>query len=268
MLEVYIKNNNITLVSLHFKTPVSRGRGQEPRKCLSFSAPADLGQSLSFSEPHANSLPVTTASSPAKNTPAETTTTRSTKSTTLFNAVASRAANVTFSPNMFTGHHLKADIPKTTTSALSSSSNSPFATMAPCKVKSTSSSGANITISPKVTKNFTAVPKVSQAKRPASIPLTLMTTTFDSDVLKCSDTNPKTTASDTTAPSILTAPETNDFSMPSKTDGAAPAYDGLAFAAIYTPEKSYKSARKSTAALEKTKTTRHKPGNAHIQYLR
>ncbi|XP_044062114.1 trichohyalin-like [Siniperca chuatsi] len=259
-----------TLMS-SYQAPVSRGRGQQPRKSLSCSAPADLKpasqtktQSLSFDTPHTNSLPVTTDSSPAKHTPAVTTTPVATnKSTTLFNAVASRSANVTFSPNMFTNHHFKADISKTTASALSSSSDFTFATMAPGK--STSSSAANVTISPKLTKKTTANPDVSDAKHTASTPLTLRTTTFDSDVLICSDTNPKTTASDTTAPSISTAPEANHFNMPSKMDGAAPAYDGLVFAASCTqsahrsPERSNKSARKSTAALEKTKTARPKP---------
>ncbi|XP_035525701.1 trichohyalin-like [Morone saxatilis] len=249
-----------TLMS-SFQAPVSRGRRQQPRKSLSFSAPADLGpasqknkQSLSFNIPLTDSLPVTTASSPAKHAPAVTTTPVSTnKSATLFNAVASRSANITFSP-MFTNHHCKADLSKTTNSALSSSS----------KAKYTSSCGTNIAISPKLTKKvITAIPDISDAKHTAPTPLILRTTTFVPDVLICSDTNPKITASDT-APSITTAPEANHFNMPSKTDGAAPAYDGPVIAASCTPsahcspERSNKSARKSTTALEKT--ARPKPG--------
>ncbi|XP_041800553.1 sialidase-like [Chelmon rostratus] len=241
-----------TLMS-SYQVPVSRGRGQQPRKSLSFSTPADLGpasqtkkQSLSFNIPHTNSPPVTTASSPAKHTPAVTTTLVSTDmSTTLFNAVASRSANVTYSPSMFSNHQIKEQ--KTS------------------KAKSNSSSGTDITVSPKLTKKITAFPDISHAKHTASAPLTQRTTTFDSDVSTCPDTNPKTTASDTTASSISTAPEADHFNMPSQTDGAAPAYDRLAFAASCpqsahcSPERSSKSVRKSPAALEKTKTARPKP---------
>lgn len=264
-------------VSLHFKAPVSRGREQQPRKSLSFSTPADLRSSyqtktLSFNIPHTNSLPVTAASSQAKHTQAmETTPAATNKSTTLFNAVATRSADVTFSPNMFTDHHFKAGTFETTSPFLSHSSNFPFATMATSQAKSTSSSGANTTISPKLTKKIISIPDISDAKHTVSIPLTLSTTT--SDVLICSDTNPKTTASDTTASSVSTAPEANHFNMPSKWDGAAPAYDRLAFSASCTQspqcstERSNKSARNSTAALKKTKTPRPKPGKAHIHYL-
>lgn len=221
---------------------MSRGRAQEDRRSLE--------QSLGLSAPH--SLPVTAGSSSVRNSPAVTAASLSTPSTTLFNAVASRAARVTDRHYAFTGRRLKTN----QAPALSASSpTSSSATTAPCKVKSTSSSGANKTVSPKATKNFPAVaPEVPQATRPAPI--------SDSDVLERSDAHPGTTASDTTAPSVLTAPETNDFSMPSKTSGAAPVYDQVEFAAIYTPEETYESGRKSTAAREKTKKTRPKPGKA------
>ncbi|XP_018535427.1 uncharacterized protein LOC108885532 [Lates calcarifer] len=250
-----------TLMS-SYQAPVTRGRGQEPSKSLSFSAPADLNlasqtnkQSLSFNKPHTNSLPVSAAASQDNHTPILTTKSAATKKSTLFNAVASRSANVTFSANVFTHHHLKADLSKTT-SSLSSSS---FAAMAPNKARSTSNSGANMTISPKPTKKVTAIPNVSDAIHSPSAPLTLRTTTFDSNVLASSDTNPKTTASDMTAPGKSTAPTCNIF------NGAAPAYDGLALAssrtqsAHHSPERSNKSARKSTAALDKTKTARPRP---------
>ncbi|XP_029298049.1 uncharacterized protein LOC115015024 [Cottoperca gobio] len=249
-----------TLMS-SYQAPVSRGRGHQPRKCLSFSAPADLRpasqtkkQSFSSDTPNTNSLPVTAAVSQAKHPPPVTTTNRS---TTLFNAVASRSAHVTFRPNIITNHHFNADTSKTTTSALSSSSCSPLATLAPCKAISTSSSATNITTPPKLAKKMSAIPDKSDAKHSASTPLTLRTSTFDSDVLIRSDTNPKTTASDTTVPSISTALEAYRSNMPCKTDGATPAYHGLIFAASCSPpahrlpERSNKSARKSTAALEK-----------------
>nr|XP_046262054.1 girdin-like isoform X2 [Scatophagus argus] len=241
-----------TLMS-SYQAPASRGRGQQPRKSLSFSDHKDLGppsqttkQSLGVSVPHTNCLPVTAASSPAKQTPAVTTTPVSTnKSTTLFNAVASRSADVTFSPSMFTNHHCKTDLSKTATLS---------------RAKSTSSGGANITISPE---KITATPDISHDKHAASTPLTPRASTFDSDVLICSDTNPKTTASDTTAQNISSALEANHFNMPSKTDGAAPAHDVCAASytqsAQYSPERSYNSAGKLTAVREKTKTARPKP---------
>ncbi|XP_071313446.1 uncharacterized protein [Trachinotus anak] len=246
-----------TLMS-SFQAPVSRGRGHEPRKSLSFSAPADLNlvsqtnkQSLSCNKPHSNSDPITT---PIVTKPAATN-----KSTTLFNAVASRSAHVTFNPNIFTDHHLKADITKTTQSALPSSFNCPFAAMTPNETKSTSNSSTDTTISTKLTKKVTAIPNISDAIHAASTPLTLRTTTFDSNVFVCSDTNSKTTASDMTAPGKSTAPNLNVL------NGAAPPYDGLVFTASGTqsahcsPERSSKPARKTAAALDMTKTTRPRP---------
>lgn len=157
---------------------------------------------------------------------------------------------------MFTNHHIKAD--SKTTSAPSHSSNFPVPAVAPSKSKSSSH-----TTTPQLIKKNTA--DMSDGKHTASTPLTLSTTNFDSDV-----TNPKTTASDKTAPSIPTAPEAHHVSMPSKTDGAAPVHGGLVYAASRTlsalcsPERSNKSAMKSTAALENPKTARPKLGNAHI----
>ncbi|KAK5925069.1 hypothetical protein CgunFtcFv8_017624 [Champsocephalus gunnari] len=244
-----------TLMS-SYQGPEGRGRRHQPRKCLSFSAPADLRpasltkkQSLSLNDQNTNSL-LTAAVSQAKHTPAV----RSTNtSNTLFNAVTSRSAHVSFSPNLFTYHHFKADTSKTTKPALSSS---PFDTVAACKAKPTSSSGTNVTTSPK---KITAIPDKSDAKQTAPTPLTPRTRTIDSDVFICSETNPKNTA-----PRRPTAPEENHFHMPCETDGATPAYHGLIFAAPCTPpahcsaERS-KSVRKSTTALEKTKTARPKP---------
>ncbi|XP_070693341.1 uveal autoantigen with coiled-coil domains and ankyrin repeats-like isoform X2 [Pempheris klunzingeri] len=250
-----------TLMS-SYQAPVSRGRRQQPRKSLSFAAPADLRpvsqtKTLSFNTPCTNS-PATAASSQANHAPAVA---AANKSTTLYNAVASRSANVTFSPGMFTNHHFKADTSKTAMSALSNTSNILFATMGPNKAKSTSSSGVNMTISPKLTKQISAIPDTSDAKHTASVPLT---TTFD--VLKCSDTNPKTTASGSTAPGMTTAPKADHSNMPSRRDGAAPAYNLYVLSASCTqsahcsPERSNKRARNSTGAQDKTKTATPKPG--------
>ncbi|KAK5864798.1 hypothetical protein PBY51_016011 [Eleginops maclovinus] len=251
-----------TLMS-SFKDPEGRGRGHQPRKCLSFSASADLRpvaltkkQSLSLNEQDTNSLPVTAAAvSQAKHTPALMSTN---KSNTLFNAVTSRSAHVTFSPNLFTYHHFKAETSKTTTCAISSC---PLDTVAVCKAKPISSIGTNVTTS---TKKITAVLDESDAKQTAPTPFTLKTCTIDSDVLICSETSPKTTASDTTAQRGPTALEDNHFNTPCETDGAPPAYHGPLFAAPCTPpahcspERS-KTARKSTAALQKIKTARSNP---------
>ncbi|KAM7389764.1 hypothetical protein PAMP_023722 [Pampus punctatissimus] len=253
-----------------YQDPGSRGRGQQPRKSLSFSAPADLRpsykmrQSVSVNIPVTNHLPVTTTSSQAKHSPVVTLKPVATnKSTTLFNAVAFRSANVSFRPDTFTKHHFKADI-STTTSVLSGSSSS----VALSKDESTLSSGTNIPISPKLKRQTTAIPDV---KHTASSPLTprpfdtVRSAATDSNVLMCLDTNPKTTASDTTAPSISTAPKANIFSTSSKTDGAAPACDGPVFtssctqSAHHSPESFSTFTRKSPAAPEKIKTPRPKP---------
>ncbi|KAG7230336.1 hypothetical protein INR49_024440 [Caranx melampygus] len=246
-----------TLMS-SYKAPVSRGRGHEPRKSLSFSAPEGLNltsqtnkkQSFSFNKPHSNSVPVTTASSQTQHTPVVTTELAATKSTTLFNAVASRSANVAFNPNTFTYHHSKADISKTTVSAHSSSSTCPIALN---KDKATNMS------SPKLTKTVTALPNISDTVHTASTPSPPRTATTDSNVLICSDTNSKTTASSPTVPGKYTAPSL------SISNGAAPPYDELGFAASgsqsahRSPERSNKPARPTTAALDKTKPTRPRP---------
>ncbi|XP_034453863.1 trichohyalin isoform X2 [Hippoglossus hippoglossus] len=231
-----------TLMS-SYQAPVSRGRRQEPRKSLSFSAPADLNLTcqtnrLSFNKPHINSLPVTAASNQTTHAgitikPA----------TTLFNAVASRSAHVSFSPSIFTHHHFKA-------SALSGSSN---------ESKSPSHSGTDMTVSPDMTEKLPAVPNTFETTTHTT-PLTLGTNSFDSNVSICPDTNLKSTASDTTAPGKSTAPESNILIV------AAPAErDGPVFTASWTqscrrsPERPNRSARKSTGAGDQTKSARPRP---------
>ncbi|XP_034546414.1 trichohyalin-like [Notolabrus celidotus] len=236
-----------------YQTPVSRGRGQQPRKCLSFSdLAADPGpasvtqkQSFSFNKPLTNSLAVNTALSQAKFTPAVTAT--PVAKTTLYTAVTSRSANVTFSPNMFTNHHSKASVSKNTTP----SSNPLLATMEASKAKSIPSSCTSVTKNPKPTKKNAVICDVPDALHEASPPSTLRTTSFDSNVLICSDTDPKTTASDTTAPSISAALEAYLSNMPPKAVGAA----SCTQFAHPSSERSIKS-----AALEKTQKARPQPG--------
>ncbi|CAI5652240.1 unnamed protein product [Oreochromis niloticus] len=229
-----------------FEAPKSRGRGQDPRRSPSLSAPADLNKasqtkklSLSFNNAQINSLTVTTAMSQAPHTPVVTTKpVAANKSPTLFEAVASRSANATFSPSIFTNRHLKAD-----TSALSSSSNFTFSTPAANNVKSILSNGTNETLSSKITKEITAIPDVSYAACKASLQ---RVATFDSAV-----TNPKATSSDATAPQISTAPEVTTFHMTSKMDGAIPEVSQSSQLSHCSPERSNKFATTFTARLGK-----------------
>nr|XP_029135536.1 mucin-17-like isoform X1 [Labrus bergylta]XP_029135537.1 mucin-17-like isoform X1 [Labrus bergylta]XP_029135538.1 mucin-17-like isoform X1 [Labrus bergylta] len=213
-----------TTMKSSYQGQVSRGRLQQPRKCLSFPPAADLGpasltakRSISLNQTDTNSLPVTTALSKAKSTSAVTTT--PVAKTTLYTAVTSRSAHVKVNPNMFTHHHFKAGVSKTT-SALSSS-----LFIDPSRAESDSSSCSNTKIDPKQTKTNAAFTDISDAKHAASSPLTQRTTMVDSDVLICSDTHPRNTASDTTAQKV------NHCNTPPQTNGAAPDYDGPVFPA-------------------------------------
>ncbi|XP_068181131.1 trichohyalin-like [Antennarius striatus] len=246
-----------TLKSMYeVQAPVSSG--QQSRKNFSSSSAGDLGQasltkkqSLSPSSQHANPLPVTASLNPVMLTPPVVTTTVSTKSKTLFKAVASRSAHVTFNPSMFTGQHLKA-------SALSSSSNIPPVTMTPSQAKSVTTCGPAVTISPKRRKEIAAISDVCHTKSPAPIPITPSTSTFNPHNLKRSEANPKITALGTVAPSISSILDFNNFNTPSKTDGADSACGEPSLVASCTPEKSYKS-KKSAAVRERTVTARPKP---------
>lgn len=145
---------------------------------------------------------------------------------------------------------------RTTTSACSNAAKSP------------SSSGADLSTPTMATREVTAIPDVSNATQTASIPLALKATSFDCNIFTCSDTNPKATASDTTASSVSAAPKVHVFNMASKMNGAA--CGDLIFASSCTqsphqsPESSSKSTRRSTAALEKNKTSKCKAGNLNM----
>lgn len=252
-------NSNICL---HPKAPKSRGRGQDPRRSPSLSAPADLNKtsqtkklSLSFNNAQINSLTVTTAMSQAPHTPVVTTKpVAANKSPTLFEAVASRSVNATFSPSIFTNRHLKTDATKTE-SALSSSSNFSSSTPAANNVKSILSNGTNETLSSTMTTKITAIPDVSYAAHKASLQ---RVATFDSAV-----TNPKATSSDATAPQISTASEVTTFHMTSKTDGAIPEVSQSSQLSHCSPERSNKFATTFTAGLGK----RPKPGTVHTTWF-
>ncbi|XP_041653708.1 myosin-2 heavy chain-like isoform X2 [Cheilinus undulatus] len=238
-----------------YQAPVNRGRGQQPRKCLSYSAPAvDLGpasltktQCMSDNKPQTNSNKVPPSLSKDTSTPAVTGTPEA--KTTLYTAVTSRSVHVKFRPNILTNHHFKADISKSKNPALSCPS---FTEFDKAKYK--------LTKSPKVTKKDAAPTDISDVQLRTSTPLPPRTTSFDSDVLICSDTNPKNTASDTAAP------EVHHLNTPPKTHGAAFKYDRRVAAASWTqpahcsPMRHFQGATKSTIAQEKTKTTKPKPG--------
>ncbi|XP_074529667.1 uncharacterized protein LOC141793138 [Halichoeres trimaculatus] len=238
-----------------YQTPVSRGRRQQPRKCLLFSdsatdiepAPVTKKQSFSFHKPHTNSLPVNTALSQAKFTPAVM------AKTPLYTAVTSRSANITFGPDMFTNNHSKAAVSKVTMPPL----NPLFAAKRDSKAKSTPSSCTSLTKSPELTKKNVVICDFSDAihETPA-----LRTTSSDSKVLTCSDTDPKITASGTTAPGTSAASEADCYDTPPKTVGAAPANERLAFAASCTQSAHPPSKRPIIpAAPEVTKKVRPKP---------
>uniref|UniRef100_A0A1A7XYL3 RIMS-binding protein 1/2/3 Fn3 domain-containing protein n=1 Tax=Iconisemion striatum TaxID=60296 RepID=A0A1A7XYL3_9TELE len=138
-----------TLIS-NIQAPESRGQGQEPRRGLSVSAQTDLNSAnttkhnLSYNLQLSNS--VVTAKPASSDKPA-----------TLFNAVASRSANVS---SMFTNHHLKVDGFKT----LSSSSDFALASLTPSKDKINSCEATQV-MKPKQT----TVHDVSNATHAASM---------------------------------------------------------------------------------------------------
>ncbi|KAM4555853.1 uncharacterized protein jakmip1 isoform 2-T4 [Odontesthes bonariensis] len=242
-----------TLMS-SFQAPENRGRGRQPRKSLSLSAPADLSspkakkKNLTCSFPHTPSLPVATDLSPAEDVAVVTTKSASfNKSGTLFNAVASRSANAALSPSIFTSRHLKADISKT--SALSSSSTFPLATVAPSKDESISNNGTNVTTPPNQTKEIT-ISDILDAKHTASAFLTLKTATFNSSV-----TDPQTTLPDLSASSTPTVPMCHILNNASKTNN--PFTPSCTQSAHSSDKRSNKPARESTAAHEKA--SRPKP---------
>ncbi|KAM4586800.1 uncharacterized protein V3H82_005589 isoform 2-T2 [Fundulus diaphanus] len=126
-----------------FQAPESRGRGQEPRRNLSPSAPTDLHRHFSFSVQHADSLPVSKLFCPTKHPPVVTTKSDSSnKSPTLFNAVTSRCANAKLSPSLFAPCHLKAD--GSVTPELLTSADLPFSSATHSKDSSISSENTKL----------------------------------------------------------------------------------------------------------------------------
>ncbi|XP_029917859.1 LOW QUALITY PROTEIN: rootletin-like [Myripristis murdjan] len=181
-----------TLLSSHTQTqaPVVRERGLQTRKSLSDSAAAELGltsqtkiQSLTVNITSPIPVPVTTAKH-APQVPTKPVTTN--PSTTLFTAVASRSANITFSPSMFTHTLSKAATDTTITSAISSSSCSLVTTLTTSKAKSTTNRSIY---------SF-STPTVPISSKPTSPTIPVAS---DTSTLTNTNVTPRTTASITDA---------------------------------------------------------------------
>ncbi|XP_047209094.1 trichohyalin-like isoform X1 [Girardinichthys multiradiatus] len=152
-----------------FQAPKNRGRGQEPRKNLSPSAPTDLNlpkptKHFSFSVRHTDSLPVSKFPCPTKHTPVVTAKSNtSNKAPTLFNAVTFRSANAKKTLGTFTPCHLEAD--GSITSELSSSSDFSFNSATHRKDGSISSDDTKLTTHSKQRKEIITVLNLSDATR-------------------------------------------------------------------------------------------------------
>ncbi|XP_057706180.1 myosin heavy chain, striated muscle-like isoform X2 [Corythoichthys intestinalis] len=141
---------------------------------------------------------------------------------TLFNAVTAKCANMSFTPHLLANNCFKATVSQT-----SSAPNSLISTAASSKTNSTLRHDCNVPMSLKSKRQISS--DVATAEHSASSPLMTSKST-DSSVLVCSDTNLKSTASDTTALTKATASKTEVFSSVIKPNGAAPsACDGLEF---------------------------------------
>nr|XP_061793094.1 myosin heavy chain, striated muscle-like [Nerophis lumbriciformis] len=122
---------------------------------------------------------------------------------------------------------MKTPVSRTTVSQTSSAPNSLISTAASSKTNSTLRHDCNVPMSLKSKRQISS--DVATAEHSASSPLMTSKST-DSSVLVCSDTNLKSTASDTTALTKATASKTEVFSSVIKPNGAAPsACDGLEF---------------------------------------
>lgn len=236
------------------QAPATRGREQHSRKSLSISAAADVTPSsqmkqwsVSVTNPLPDLRPVTATSCQAENTPALTTKPVSkNKSTTLFSAVASRCANVSYSPTLLSNPRLGAAVSTATSDTCSS--NSCVTSVASSQVKYTSCSGTFSRTSPELDRQ-------TDVGADSTAPLSPGNTTCRSlsNIFKLQDTNPRTDASDMTAPTL----SANIFNTTSKADDADPF--GHTTSCVPSAEGSRRSATK------KTKPTRPKPGKVAIR---
>ncbi|XP_061900063.1 trichohyalin isoform X1 [Entelurus aequoreus] len=218
------------------RASVRRGRGEESRGSLSFSAPASPSpssqtklQTACITAPPGGPLPFCTASSLAKpplaltNTPVA----RRNQPTALFNAVTARCTNKPFTPHLLANNHFKSPSSLSANVFLRNASSS--------KVKSSSGGDTNVPTSPKL-KSADAEPTSP-----------LMTAIF-----KATDF----TASDTSAPIKQNVHKDVDVSMTSKPDGAASARDSIEITTFHFPERPSKSATRSHSAPGKMRPSR------------
>lgn len=208
------------------KAPVSRGRGQQPRKSP-------------LSSPAVNHRSLFTAETGTAHTP-----------TALFTAVASRSAKVPLSK--FTHPLLQSNARTPTPSVLSSPSN--FGVQ-PSEAKCPPSPS----MPPTLTRQTPAAPVGSDRAQPTgtstSTSATLTPAAPVPDVFKRSDPIPESTAWDTAVPNLTTAPESNMFNPTSKLGGAARGRDGAA-----SPRRSPTRSLKPAASPREDKPPRPKPG--------
>lgn len=202
--------------------------------------------------PRTGSFPAAAALGPVKNTSAAAV---GSKSPTLFNAIITRAASQSqFSPPTSLQNNLK---PSAASKSPTSTPLPPPAATVPHKPRkeadATSSFGTDATTLPHLATKSTDAPGRHHGEDTAAP----SAATSQSDLLKCCDSNSKTAASDSTPTTTSAALETNKSNLPYKIKGAAPAYDGLAFPANSSLEK---SEAKSTGPAQPTKNTRPKTG--------
>ncbi|XP_061786361.2 uncharacterized protein [Nerophis lumbriciformis] len=218
------------------RASVRRGRGEESRGNLSFSAPASPSpssqtklQTACITAPPGGPLPFCTASSLAKPPLALTTTpvARKNQPTALFNAVTARCTNKPFTPHLLANHHFKAPSSLSANVFLRNASSS--------KVKSSAGRDTNVPTSP----------KLKSADAEPTSPLTTA-------IFKATDF----TASDTSAPTKENVHKDVDVSMTSKPDGAASARDSIEITTFHFPERPPMSATRSHSVPGKMRPSR------------
>ncbi|XP_077387759.1 uncharacterized protein LOC144025511 isoform X1 [Festucalex cinctus] len=250
------------LSSCKFNSKDVVGRVENSRR-TSLSAPASPNlssqkklQGLGIITPPSGPLPLCSLRSTAKQPPSvKTPPVTKNQPTTLFNAVTARCANMPFAPHLWANRHSKGAV-----STTSSAANSLISTAASSKTNSTSSSDSNVPTALKPKRLIS--PDVAGAEHSTSSPLMTSKST-DTGVFMCSDTNLKSTASDTTAPTEATAHKADVFSRVIKPNGAdPPACDGREFTTFKSRSAQQSPVRlsnKSHVAPEKMRPSRPKP---------
>ncbi|XP_051925765.1 coiled-coil domain-containing protein 18-like isoform X2 [Hippocampus zosterae] len=232
---------------------VGRGSGRHSRR-MSFSAPAspNLSSQKKLHGLDAGAPPSGPLSSMAKHPSLVTSppVVKNQPTTPLFNAVTARCASMSFASHLSANRHFKGDV-----SITSPATNSMMSTAASSQTNSTSSSDSNVPTPPKPKRLIS--PDEANAEHSTSSALMTSETT-DSSVFVCSDANPKSTASDTSALIEATAHKADVFSRAIKPNGADPSVcDGLKFTTCKSPSEG--SSNKSHVAPEKLRSSRSKP---------